>query len=229
MTMDGRDVSCIIAVFNGEDHIEEALRSVLDQTAGAPEVIVVDDGSTDSTPDIVRRFNGAVRYFHQPNAGPTQARNRGLSQVRGRFVAFLDADDVWCREKLARQLDAFEHDPRLDYCVTSVENFTDTPGEQMVSGRPATVAGFSTITLLARREAFERVGHFRVDLQHASDTAWFLRAADMGLRYTLIHDVLVRRRLRANSRSQEHARRSRREYLELVKAHLDRKRARASV
>ena len=226
--MDARDVSCIIPVFNGERHIEAALRSVLDQTAGVPDVIVVDDGSTDSTADIVRRFGSGVRYFCQPNAGPTRARNLGLSKAGGSLVAFLDADDLWCREKLARQLDAFDLHPRLDYCVTWVENFAETPTEEVNAGRPATVAGFSVVSLLARRAAFDRVGPFRSDLQHAADTHWFLRAGELGLVHRVIDEVLVRRRLRSNSRSQEHARRSQREYLELLKAHLDRKRARAS-
>jgi glycosyltransferase involved in cell wall biosynthesis len=228
MSAAARDVSCIIAVFNGERYLSEALASVIEQSAGAPEVIVVDDGSTDSTADIVRRFGDRVRCLRQPNSGQAHARNAGVAQARGRFLAFLDADDLWCREKLARQLEAFADDPRLDYCVTVVENFVDAADELVVTGRPATVPGFSAVSLLVRRDAFDRVGPFRIDLAHASDTEWFLRAAELGLADKLIPEVLVRRRLHADSRSQQHNRRSRREYLGLVKAHLDRRRARAA-
>jgi len=228
MSLDARHVSCIVPVFNGERYVAQALRSVLDQTAGAPEIIVVDDGSTDATADVVRRFDGRVRYFRQPNSGPTRARNFGLSVASGRFLAFLDADDLWCPDKLGRQLEVFARDPRLDYCGTAVENFADTPAEATLSGRAATVAGWSVISLLARRKAFDRVGPFRPEFAHAADTDWFLRATELGLAGSLIPEALVRRRLRADSRSQEHVRRSQREYLELVKAHLDRKRARGS-
>jgi len=222
------NVSCVIAVFNGAPYLSQALTSVLGQSAGDPEVIVVDDGSTDATVDIVRRYADRVRYLRQPNSGQAQARNTGVARARGRFLAFLDADDLWCREKLERQLDAFAADPRLDYCVTAVENFVDPAGGLVVTGRPATVPGFSAVSLLVRRDAFDRVGPFRVDLAHASDTEWFLRAAERELAGRLIPEVLVRRRLHAGSRSQQHGLQSQREYVGLVKAHLDRKRAQAA-
>jgi glycosyltransferase involved in cell wall biosynthesis len=228
MSLDARHVSCIIAVFNGEPYLSETLASVLEQGAGPPEVIVVDDGSTDSTAEIVRTFGDRVRYLRQPNSGQAQARNTGVAHARGDFLAFLDADDLWCRDKLARQLEAFAENPRLDYCVTAVENFVDPAGNLVSSGRPATVPGFSAVSLLVRRGPFDRVGPFRADLAHASDTEWFLRAAELGLVGRLTSEALVRRRLHAGSRSQQHIRQSQREYLGLVKAYLDRKRARAA-
>ena len=95
-------ISCIVPVYNGERYLAETLQSILGQRVGPLEVIVVDDGSTDGTAGVARRFGSAIRVLHQTNAGPAAARNLGLSEARGDFVAFLDADDLWKPDKLAR-------------------------------------------------------------------------------------------------------------------------------
>ena len=97
-------ISCVIPVFNGERYLGEALESVLAQSYQPLEVIVVDDGSTDETAEVARRYGERVRYVWQPNAGETAARNLGLTAAHGEFIAFLDADDVWDSEKLERQI-----------------------------------------------------------------------------------------------------------------------------
>ena len=95
-------ISCIVPVFNGELYLAEALESILKQSYRPLEIIVADDGSTDGTEAIVARFGTQVRYLYQPNSGPATARNLGLGAVRGEFVGFLDADDLWHPEKLER-------------------------------------------------------------------------------------------------------------------------------
>jgi glycosyltransferase involved in cell wall biosynthesis len=97
-------VSAVIPVHNGEAFIEAAIESALSQTTPVLECIVVDDGSTDATSDVVRGFGDAVTYVSQPRSGVSAARNRGTREARGDFVAFLDHDDVWLPEKLERQL-----------------------------------------------------------------------------------------------------------------------------
>ena len=84
-------ISCIVAVFNGERYLKEALDSILAQTYRPLEILVVDDGSTDRTPEIVSEYSDTVRYFWQSNAGPGAARNAGLKLAKGEFIAFLDA------------------------------------------------------------------------------------------------------------------------------------------
>ena len=100
-------VSCIIPVFNGERYVAEAIISVLRQSHQELEILVIDDGSSDRTPEIVQSFGPPVHYDRQENAGGPAARNRGLGLMRGEFVAFLDADDRWDGDKLACQLARF--------------------------------------------------------------------------------------------------------------------------
>lgn len=106
-------VTCIIIVYNGEVYLEEAVQSVIRQTSPDWELIIVDDGSTDSSRDIARRqgrADGRIRLVTHPdgrNHGTGASRNLGLSESRGNFVGFLDADDVWEATKIAEQLDLF--------------------------------------------------------------------------------------------------------------------------
>ena len=110
-------VSVVIGAYNAERFIEETLASVLDQTLAEPyEVIVVDDGSTDATASIAKRFvdrDPRVRFIHKDNGGSASARNAGARAACGEFLAILDADDRCHRDRLRRLLEAFRHDPAL--------------------------------------------------------------------------------------------------------------------
>lgn len=218
-------VSCIIPTFNGEDYLGSALDSIFAQTYPNLEVLVVDDGSTDGTADLIADYGHDVRYLWQPNTGPAAACNRGLRQSRGRFLAFLEQDDLWHPGKLEIQMRALE-DPALDYCVTLLENFLET-----TSGFPATyrlhasrsgpLPGYVTQTLLVRRDAFRRGGTFDTERRFSHGTEWFLRARARGLLGELIPQVLVRRRIHGGNLSLRRAEDSRDEYLHLLKRSLD--------
>ena len=101
-------VSCIVPVYNGERYLREALDSILAQTYRPLEIIVADDGSADGTAGVVATFGDQVRYVRQHNQGPSSARNLGIRVPTGDFIAFLDADDLWHPEKLARQIARFQ-------------------------------------------------------------------------------------------------------------------------
>lgn len=222
-------VSCIVPVFNGERFVVEALESILEQTYKPVEVIVVDDGSTDATPLILAEYEGRVRYVRQSRLGPGAARNRGIKSAQGDFLAFLDADDLWHPEKLSRQIARFETRPGLQLCLTHVQNFwapeLEHEAEHFRDHRIAKpLPGFSTVTMLARRGIFKHLGHFSTSLQHIHDTEWFVRAMEQGAAIEMLPDVLVYRRLHRENRSRLLASNSRQEYLELVRAHLDRSR-----
>jgi glycosyltransferase involved in cell wall biosynthesis len=99
-------VSVVIPCYNGSRFLRETLASVLRQTAPASEILVVDDGSTDDSADVAESFGPPVRVIRQANGGESTARNRGIDEARGDWIAFLDADDVWEPHKLERQLAA---------------------------------------------------------------------------------------------------------------------------
>jgi glycosyltransferase involved in cell wall biosynthesis len=223
-----RLVSCIVPAYNAERHLGDALDSILGQSYGPLEVLVCDDGSTDGTRDVVNRYGARVRYLRQENAGPCAARNLGVAHASGEYYAFLDADDMWRPEKLARQMARFEARQELDYPVAHVENFVDAvePAAGVSPALLTALPGFSVVALVVRRQAFARVGGFDASLMHGSDTDWFLRADEAGTVGELLPDVLVRRRLHGGNRSLQFSARSRDEYLHIVKAALDRRRGR---
>ncbi|MGD9509361.1 MAG: glycosyltransferase family 2 protein [Geminicoccaceae bacterium] len=193
-------ISCVIPVFNGEAYLGEALDSVFAQTLPPTEVIVVDDGSTDGTREVIDRFGTRVRYVHQENRGPAAARNKGIALAIGELLAFLDADDLWLPRKLARQTQRLAERGDLQVSVTQVRNFwieeLRVEAEAMRDHRLAAAAlpGYVPQTMLARREAFVRVGLFDETLRTGEDTDWFLRAADLGTMAELLPEVLVMRR-----------------------------------
>lgn len=124
-------VSVIIPAYNAEDFIREAIQSVLHQTVHPAEIIVVDDGSTDATAEVVHSFEGAVpgiRYLHQGNSGVSVARNLGLDVASGDLIAFLDADDRWRPNMIERQVELLETDPALTCAITNFERFEHSSG-----------------------------------------------------------------------------------------------------
>ena len=110
-------VTVVIDTYNHERFIEEAVVSVLEQDfpRSETEVIVVDDGSTDRTPEIVRKFEPRVRLLQKENGGQASAFNAGIPEARGEFTAFLDGDDWWMRNKLTRALETFAAEPELGF------------------------------------------------------------------------------------------------------------------
>src|SRR5262245_55236073 len=112
-------VSVIIPTYNSARFLPDAIGSVLAQTFCDFEVIVIDDGSTDDTETVVARYGAAVRCIHQPNSGVAVARNRGIEEARGRYVAFLDADDTWFPHKLERQVSALDNHAQHRACYTA--------------------------------------------------------------------------------------------------------------
>jgi hypothetical protein len=114
--------SVVIAVYNGAATIRRAIDSVLAQTWPPMEILVVDDGSTDDTPAIVQGYGAPVRYLRQDNAGVSRARNAGVEQARGDWLAFLDADDWYFPDRLRLHAEWIRQDPGLDFLTGDYES-----------------------------------------------------------------------------------------------------------
>lgn len=134
-----RRVSVVIPTYNRAELLDHAIASVLHQTTAADEIIVVDDGSTDSTPDLVAGYGPPVVLLTQDHAGSAAARNLGLAQATGDWVAFLDSDDIWNTTKLARQLHYVDQHPQCGLVHTGRFEFGGR--ERVVPAAPHFVEG----------------------------------------------------------------------------------------
>jgi glycosyltransferase involved in cell wall biosynthesis len=111
-------VSVVIPTYNRSTLVIEAVESVLDQSYADHELLVVDDGSTDETAERLSTYKDRMRLYRQENLGASAARNLGIRRARGRYLAFLDSDDLWLKDKLAAQMDLIERDPTVEICYT---------------------------------------------------------------------------------------------------------------
>jgi len=220
--MPSSGISVIIPTYNGERFIAETLRSVLTQTLSPDEVIVVDDGSTDATPDIVAGFPSPVRIVRNSRSGPAAARNKGIEVAQGAFIAFVDHDDLWREDKLALQMDAFREDPLLDVCVTHIQRFRQEAPAEKIEFLDKPVPGFLTVTMLARRDRFRQVGSLNTTLKYSDSAEWFLRAREHDLRIRLLPDVLTWHRSHGENLSEGSADRAQAEFLRLARTRMKR-------
>lgn len=213
-------VTAVIAAFNREDSVLAAADSVLEQTYTDLELIVVDDGSSDGTLKALEAISDPrlTVIAAGENRGVSAARNRGIEAARGHWVAFHDSDDLWCPEKLAKQmagLDAPGADYVAGYCGMEIEG-TDPPRyvpDPAIPHRSGAImpslisqSFISTQTLIVRRDLLARHGGFDEDLKALVDWELMLRIAPEGP-ISLIDEPLVLQRFSENSITRNSARR----------------------
>jgi glycosyltransferase involved in cell wall biosynthesis len=191
-------ISVVIPVHNGAAFIRDAVECVLGQEYPRIELIVVNDASTDDTEDIVLSLPHDICYYEfRTNLGPAEARNRGVREAAGDFIAFLDADDLWPAGTLERLVRVFLADRRLQFVKGRAQVLTLDPdsGAYVEDGDPADAFPYYLGSALYRRSAFDRVGPFDRSMHFGEDSDWYLRASEIGLEGYLIDDVtlLVRR------------------------------------
>ena len=210
MTYSSPLVSVIIPAFNSADYIEEAIESVLSQTFQDFEIVIVDDGSTDTTSDILSRYADCTRLVSQKNRGVAAARNAGVENARGKFISFLDADDTFFPEKLAKQVELFEQSPSLGMVICGWQLVT-TSGESISLAKPweyRPLLDLETAVLfkparpsatMLRKKWFERVGGFNTELSSAEDLDLLLRLMIAGCKAAWLPAVMARYRQSASS------------------------------
>jgi glycosyltransferase involved in cell wall biosynthesis len=223
-------VSVMIGAYNAAPYLGEAIQSVLAQDYEPLELIVVDDGSTDGTADVARGF-AQVKVIQQANGGNGAARNRAVENAAGELYAFLDADDRFTPGKLTLQKAALDADPGLDMVFGHVREFLspELDEETRASLRPPApepMPWTAPNLMLIRRESFERVGPFTTAVRVGVTVDWFARAAEAGLRHTILPQVVLERRLHTqNNGLRERASRS--QYVEVIRQAMERRRAAA--
>ena len=223
-------VSVMIGAYNAAPYLGEAIESVFAQDYEPIELVVVDDGSTDGTADVARSFAG-VKVISQENGGNGAARNTAVEAASGALFAFLDADDRFTPGKLSLQKSALDADPDLDMVFGHVREFLSPELEEEVRARlrppaPEPMPWTAPNLMLVRRESFERVGPFSTSVRVGVTVDWFARAQEAGLRYTILPEVVLERRLHTqNNGLRESASRS--QYLEVIRQAMERRRAAA--
>ena len=188
------EVSVIIPTYNREKFISECVQSVLAQTLPAREIIIVDDGSTDATYNILRDlgFNSlstkktVLRYFFQKNRGVSSARNLGIKEARSEYIALLDSDDLWLKSKLDRQVSAFQNDTQSSrLCHTDeiwIRNGVRVNQHKKHKKHGGNVfqsclklCCISPSSAMMHRSVFEDFGFFDEDLPACEDYDFWLR------------------------------------------------------
>ncbi len=181
-------VSVVVPTYNRADRLGKTLRSVLNQTWQDFELIVVDDGSTDGTRDVVSSFS-RIKYISLPdNHGVSRARNEGLSQARGRYICFLDSDDLWDKNKLKVQLQWMENNKDCQACYTDeiwirngvrvnqMNKHRKYSGDIFLHCLPLCIVSPSSVIL--RAGLFDEIGIFDESLPACEDYDLWLRIAE---------------------------------------------------
>jgi glycosyltransferase involved in cell wall biosynthesis len=214
-------VSVITAVRNGEPYIAQAIDSVFAQGVSV-QYIIVDDGSTDATPDIVGAYGNQVEYVRQDARGFSTALNRGLSRAQGELIAFIDADDVWAANKLRVQTALLDARPELDLVFGQYVEFASgralaEPGRWAV--RTAPQAGHASGGVLARTALLRRLGGFNEALKLGGFIDLIIRARHAGIRELTTKHIVFHRRVHGENTTIVH-RAHMADYLAIARASL---------
>lgn len=205
-------VSVIIPTYNGAHCVSEAIESALSQSFTDFEVIVVDDGSTDGTVDVLSQYGAKIKIVRKSNGGIASARNAGIEALAGEWIALLDHDDLWDRDKLERQVSHLRAHPDLALLYSRarvIRDSRETGGRQELTGSPLP-AGFPQyegllmknivppLTAIFRRDVVSSLGGLRQQLAPADDWDLWLRIAKQH-RIGFIPDVLATYRLHGDN------------------------------
>lgn len=190
-------VSVIIPTYNTATYLAQAIDSALSQSLKDMEIIVVDDGSIDETVNILRPYKKIIRYFYQPNSGRSAARNTGIFQAQGKYIAFLDADDLWLPDRLAQQIPILEENPDTLLVYSQAKVIDSQGNNRLIRDNPSIIGGslndssqavkqlisgnfIPILTVTLRKSILEQTGLFDDKLSYAEDWDLWLRIAELG-------------------------------------------------
>lgn len=199
-------VSILIPAYNVEKYIERSLESALNQTYKNIEVVVVDDGSTDGTAEIIKKYQSdrRVKYVYQNNKGLASARNTAMKNAEGEYFAMLDADDVFLPEKIEYQIRYLEANKDCDICYSDLWLFYENKPDQLVKTSYKFYSGsdvfpqllkrsfINTLTVMLRRSAVNKFGYLNEKYRYAEDLEYFLRLSYAGAKFCFLNEKLAK-------------------------------------
>lgn len=184
-------VSAIIPTYNRAELVSQAVHSVLNQTYKRIEIIVVDDGSTDNTSEVLKKYEGRIKYIYQERGERSKARNKGFRCSGGNYIAFLDSDDLWLPTKIEKQVQVLDNKRDVDVVYTGVqfidrkgnpysgEIYWDAPKRQVLYEDLMTnnIVTGTTSSVMMRRTCLEKVGLFDEMMNTCEDLDLYRRLA----------------------------------------------------
>jgi glycosyltransferase involved in cell wall biosynthesis len=231
-------ISVIIPTYNRSHLIKDAVESVLSQTYQDFELIIIDDGSTDNTREVLAEYGERLQYIYQENQGRSAARNHGINLAKGEYIAFLDSDDVWFPDKLARQVPILESAPDNVVLVHGYKcivdkNLQPIPGWELKLRKLYTLAErgeetyenylhsncIFTSTILARKAAIIEISGYDTSTQGVEDLDFYLRLLLLNYNFAFISEPpLIKYRWHGDNTNQLSSNYS---YLQVYEKHLD--------
>ncbi len=197
-------VSVIVTTYNRELFIAEALESIRTQNYQPLELVVIDDGSTDRTAEIVRSQFPEAIYRHHPNQGQPFSMNTGVSLASGDLITFLDSDDLWAPGTLSKRVDFMMEHPALDILGGNVRNFVDRSiseeDQRKFKHLDEAIPGYVPSALLFRKSVLGLVGPFSSQWQVGFFMDWLARLQALELKIGMQPEVVVLRRIHRNNK-----------------------------
>lgn len=202
-----KQISVIIPFYNTEKYLEQAIESVLRQSIKPMEIILVNDGSSDLSVNIAKKYEKETVLLNQENKGAAAARNLGFKHSKGNFIAFLDADDIWDENCLEVLQMLFEKNDSVEMAFGSMKEFI-SPELGKNSGLKLREdaqkrQGYMVGSGLFRRNIFDKVGLFNETLRVAEIIDWIERAKDSGTQYETISQIVLYRRIHKMNQGSE--------------------------
>ena len=208
-------VSIIIPTFNTGKYVKEAVDSAVNQTYKNKEIIVVDDGSTDNTREILDFYvrQEKIKYIYQENKGLAGARNTGIKAAKGEFIAFLDSDDIFLPDKIEKQAEFLENHLDCDICYCDIWHFYDDEPNKLMKLDYKYYSGndvfknllkknfINPLTVVMRRSAVDKYGVFNEIFKRTEDWEYWVRLAWQGVKFCFLPEILAKYRMRKDSLS----------------------------
>jgi glycosyltransferase involved in cell wall biosynthesis len=219
-------ISVVVPVYNGSRYLKEAIESIVRQNFDMLEIIIVDDGSTDDTKQIVQSLPYTnLIYLYQENGGPSKARNSGIRAAKYDYIAFLDADDTWPLGKLHSQFSFLKNDSAVDV-VTGLVKYVFAPGSEYRKKEynvDDPIFNVQLGAMLVRKKIIDTIGYFNEQLRYSEDQDWLMRIRENNLSIHVLHEVTLYYRIHPGNMTR-HKTAKELNLLQALKLSLDRRR-----